>query len=127
MELINLETCSWSICTKPGQMYICVRGIDFTSFFDFNIWFCCDSVVFCCDSVVFCCDSVVFLVVHCINIAQLGNVHLSLVIAWHLSSIVVSFLHYNLHWDLSMVGTGEGSWPPELKRTELRQATRGGR
>jgi hypothetical protein len=141
MELINLETCSWSICTKRGQMYICVRGIDLASFFDFNIWFCCDSVVFCCDSVVFCCDSVVFccdsvvfccdsvvfLVVHCINIAQLGNVHLSLVIAWHLSSIVVSFLHYNLHWDLSMLGTGEGSWPPELKRTELRKASRGGR
>ena len=97
----------------------------FASFFDFSIRFCCDSVVFCCDSVVFCCDSVVFccdsvvfccdsvvfLVFHLINIAQLGKVHLSLVTAWQPSSIVVSFLHYNLHWDLSLLGTGEGSWP----------------
>ena len=97
MELVNLETCSWSVCTKPGQMYICVRVNDFVSFWDFNIWFCCDSVV--------------FLVFHLINIAQLGKVHLSLATAWQPSSIVVSFLHYNLHWDLSLLGTGEGSWP----------------
>jgi hypothetical protein len=38
-----------------------------------------------------------------------------------------SYAPDNLHWDLSMLGTGEGSWPPELKRTELRKASRGGR
>ena len=40
----------WSAYTKPGKwaaMYLCVRGIDFTSFYDFDIWFSnCLSVVF---------------------------------------------------------------------------------
>ena len=41
----------WSACTKPGQkvsMYLCVRGIHFVSFYDFDIWFwkCSVSVVF---------------------------------------------------------------------------------
>jgi len=40
-----------SACTKPGQkvgMYLCVRGIDCASFYDFDIWFwnCFVSVVF---------------------------------------------------------------------------------
>jgi F0F1-type ATP synthase assembly protein I len=43
----------WSVCTKPGQkvsMYLCVSGIDFVSFYDFDIWFrkCSVSVVFLC-------------------------------------------------------------------------------
>jgi hypothetical protein len=46
-------TFHWSACTKPGQkvsMYLCVRGIDFVSFYDFDIWFwkCSVSVVFLC-------------------------------------------------------------------------------
>ena len=68
---------------EPGQrwgvMYLCISGIDFSSFYDFDIWFwnCSDSVIFfvflwfwnCSDSVVFffsrfwnCSDSVIFFV-----------------------------------------------------------------
>jgi len=41
----------WSACTKPRKwtvMYLCLRGIDLTSFYDFDFWFwnCFDSVVF---------------------------------------------------------------------------------
>jgi hypothetical protein len=42
---------SWNGCSKPGKwavVYLRVRGIDLTSFCDFDIWFwnCSDSVVF---------------------------------------------------------------------------------
>ena len=41
----------WSAYTKPGKcvvMCLCAMGINFSSFYDFNIWFwnCSDSVVF---------------------------------------------------------------------------------
>ena len=39
-----------SACIKPEKwavIYLCVKGIDFASTYDFDIWFCCsDSVVF---------------------------------------------------------------------------------
>jgi len=45
------DTFYWSACTKPGKwvvMYLCVRGFDFASFYDFSIGFlnCSHSVVF---------------------------------------------------------------------------------
>jgi hypothetical protein len=41
----------WSACTKPGKWavsYLCVKGMNFTSFYDFSIvfWNCSDSVVY---------------------------------------------------------------------------------
>ena len=49
--LFNSTTFYWSACTKPGKwvvMYLCVRGIDFASFYDFDIWFwnCSNSGIF---------------------------------------------------------------------------------
>jgi hypothetical protein len=68
-SLTRHVTYCWSVCPKQGKwsvVYLCVRGIDFVSFYDFAIgfWNCSDSVVIwnCSDSVVFwnCSDSVVF-------------------------------------------------------------------
>jgi hypothetical protein len=48
---INPATFYWSACTKPWMrtiMYLCGRGFDIVSFYDFSIWFwnCSVSVVF---------------------------------------------------------------------------------
>ena len=63
LTLLNLATCYWSACTRPGKwavMYLYVRGIDFAPFCDFGIvrtmwyfWNCSDNVVNCSDNVAF--------------------------------------------------------------------------
>ena len=50
-SLTRHVTYYWSVCPKQGKwsvVYLCVRGIDFVSFYDFDIWFRngCDSVVY---------------------------------------------------------------------------------
>ena len=49
---LNINSCYWSACTKPGMsvvMYLCTWCINFASFYNFDIWFwiCSDSVVYC--------------------------------------------------------------------------------